>query len=124
MNTPENLKYSKSHEWVDFTSATAARIGLTDFAQDQLGGIVFVELPAEGDAVTAGVSMGTVESVKSVSDIICPVSGTVASVNTALEDNPEAINQDPYANWLVVVEGITAKEELVSAAEYDAYCEG
>lgn len=122
MNYPEQLLYSKSHEWVEFTSDTTARVGLTDFAQDQLGSLVFVNLPEVGDALTVGEALGDVESVKAVSDVYSPLSGTVSAVNEELLDTPEAINQDPYGAWLVEVEDITERDALLSAEEYEAFC--
>ncbi len=122
MNIPENLKYTRSHEWVEFLPDGAARVGLTDHAQDALGDLVFVNLPEAGDAVTAGEALGDVESVKAVSDIFCPVTGTVRAANEALLDAPEAINADPYGAWLVEVEAITGQEELLDAAAYEANC--
>ena len=122
MNIPENLKYTRSHEWVEFLPDGAARVGLTDHAQDALGELVFVNLPEAGDAVTAGEALGDVESVKAVSDIFCPVTGTVRAANEALLDAPEAINADPYGAWLVEVEAITGQEELLDAAAYEAHC--
>ena len=121
MNIPENLKYTRSHEWVEFLPDGAARVGLTDHAQDALGDLVFVNLPEAGDAVTAGEALGDVESVKAVSDIFCPVTGTVRAANEALLDAPEAINADPYGAWLVEVEAITGQEELLDAAAYEEY---
>ena len=123
MNNPVNLMYSKSHEWVEFTSDTAAKIGLTDYAQELLGGVVFVNLPEKGDILVSGEILGDVESVKAVSDIISPLSGTVSSINEELLDAPERINEDTYAAWLVEVSGITGQEELLDAAAYDAFCE-
>ena len=122
MNIPENLKYTRSHEWVEFLPDGAARVGLTDHAQDALGDLVFVNLPEAGDAVTAGEALGDVESVKAVSDIFCPVTGTVRAANEALLDTPEAINADPYWAGLVEVEAITGQEELLDAAAYEAHC--
>ena len=122
MNIPENLKYTRSHEWVEFLPNGAARVGLTDHAQDALGDLVFVNLPEAGDAVTAGEALGDVESVKAVSDIFCPVTGTVRAANEALLDAPEAINADPYGAWLVEVEAITGQEELLDATAYEAHC--
>lgn len=122
MNIPTNYKYSKSHEWVEFTDNKTAKIGLTDYAQKELGGIVFVNLPEEGDAVSAGESLGDVESVKAVSEIISPVSGTVSTVNEELLDAPEKINEDPYGSWLVEVSNINDTEELMDAAAYEALC--
>ncbi len=122
MNYPENLLYSKSHEWVEFMGEDSAKIGLTDFAQDQMGSLVFVNLPQVGDELSMGDALGDVESVKAVSDVFSPVSATVSAVNEDLLDTPEAINQDPYGAWLVEVTGITAKEELLSAEDYEAFC--
>ena len=121
MNTPNELKYSKSHEWLK-TEDGVAVIGISDFAQDALGDVVFINLPAVGDAVTAGESFGDVESVKAVSDLISPVTGVIVAVNDALEDAPEALNEDPYANWIIKVAEITDKEELLDAAAYEAFC--
>ena len=122
MNIPENLKYTRSHEWVEFLPDGAARVGLTDHAQDALGDLVFVNLPEAGDAVTAGEALGDVESVKAVSYIFCPVTGTVRAANEALLDTTAAINADPYGAWLVEVEAITGQEELLDAAAYEAHC--
>lgn len=122
MNNPSNLKYTKSHEWVEFTGESTAKIGLTDFAQESLGALVFVNLPEEGDEVTVGESMGDVESVKAVSDVYAPCSGAVTAVNEALLDAPELINESPYDAWLVELSNITDQEELLSADEYEALC--
>lgn len=122
MKNPETLQYSKSHEWVSFLSDDTALVGLTDFAQDQMGSLVFVNLPEEGDELSVGESMGDVESVKAVSEIYSPLSGTVSKVNEDLLDTPEAINQDPYGAWLVEVSGITRRDTLLSAADYEAFC--
>lgn len=122
MSNPKNLMYTESHEWVEFTSETTARIGLTDFAQKALGGIVFVNLPEEGDALSAGESLGDVESVKAVSSVISPVTGTVAAANEELLDAPEKINEAPYDAWLVEVSDITSRLELLDAAAYEAFC--
>lgn len=123
MNHPTELKYSKSHEWVKFIDETTALIGLTDYAQDALGDLVFVNLPEAGDDVTAGEAFADVESVKAVSDVFSPVTGTVAEVNEALLDAPEMMNEDPYGAWLIRVENITDKDELLSAEEYVAFYE-
>lgn len=123
MNIPENLLYLDSHEWVEKTGEKTARIGLTDFAQDQLGDLVFVNLPEEGDSVAVGESFADVESVKAVSDIYSPVTGTVAAINADLLDAPEAINQDPYGAWLIEVTDITEYGELMDAVAYQAFCE-
>ncbi len=123
MNHPTELKYSKSHEWVKFQEDGSALIGLTDYAQDALGDLVFVNLPEAGDEVTAGEAFADVESVKAVSDVFSPVSGTVAEVNEELLDAPERLNEDPYGAWLVRVENITEQEELLDADAYIRFCE-
>ena len=121
MNIPENLKYAKSHEWV-LMEGDVAVIGITDFAQDALGDIVFANLPAEGDEVAAGEAFGDVESVKAVSDLNSPVSGTVCAVNEEIVDSPELLNQDPYGAWIIKVNGISDTEELLDAAAYEEFC--
>lgn len=118
---PADLKYSKTHEWVDVVSGVAT-VGISDFAQDALGDVVFVNLPAIGDEVVAGESFGDVESVKAVSDLICPVSGIVCAVNEELDDAPENLNKDPYGSWIIKVRDITGEEELLDAAAYEAFC--
>ena len=118
MSNPIELQYSKSHEWL----AEDGTVGITDFAQEALGDVVFIGLPQVGDAVTAGESFGDVESVKAVSDLISPVTGVIVAVNEGLEDAPEALNEDPYANWIIKVAEITDKEELLDAAAYEAFC--
>ena len=123
MNHPTELKYSKSHEWVKFLEDNTALIGLTDYAQDALGDLVFVNLPEAGDSVTAGEAFADVESVKAVSDVFSPVTGTVAEVNEALLDAPENMNEDPYGAWLIKVENITDQEELMDADAYIAFYE-
>ncbi|MDL2252687.1 glycine cleavage system protein GcvH [Ruminococcaceae bacterium OttesenSCG-928-I18] len=123
MNAPSELKYTKSHEWVQFTADDTARIGLTDYAQDSLGSLVFINLPEEGDSLSVGDNLGDVESVKAVSDVVSPVSGTVVSINEELLDAPEKINDDPYGAWLVEVNGITEKEEFLDSAAYTALVE-
>lgn len=123
-NVQANLLYTKEHEWVEKLSDTMVRIGITDFAQDQLGDIVFVELPKVGSSVTAHESIGSVESVKTVSDIFCPVSGKVTAVNSTLEGSPELVNSASFGEgWMVEVEisGPEALEGLLSAAEYSSY---
>ncbi|MBR5291516.1 MAG: glycine cleavage system protein GcvH [Clostridia bacterium] len=121
MNYPAELKYSKSHEWVKMEGDVAV-IGITDFAQDALGDVVFVNLPSVGDSVTAGAAFGDVESVKAVSDLVSPVSGEIVEVNEALADAPEVFNSDPYGSWIIKVSGITDTEELLDAAAYEAFC--
>ena len=121
MNYPAELKYSKTHEWIK-TEDGVAVVGISDFAQDALGDVVFVYLPAVGDEVTAGESFGDVESVKAVSDLICPVSGVVCAVNEELEDSPELLNEDPYGAWIIKVENVTGEEELLTADAYETFC--
>lgn len=122
MNFPADLKYAKSHEWVRQEGDTYV-IGLTDFAQDELGDIVFVNLPQEGDAVSAGEAFSDVESVKAVSDVLSPVSGTVMAVNEELMDDPAKVNSDPYGAWFIKVENVSEVEELLDAAAYEAHCD-
>jgi glycine cleavage system H protein len=123
---PENYRYTKDHEWVTVENGIAT-IGITDYAQKELGDIVYVDLPQPGDAVVAGKSMGSVESVKAVSDVYSPVTGEVVEVNTALAEAPEKVNQDPHGEaWMVKVK-LSAPEEinsLLTAAEYQSYIEG
>lgn len=122
MNFPAELKYAKSHEWVKIEGDVAV-IGLTDFAQSELGDLVFVNLPEEGDEVTAGETFADVESVKAVSDVYCPVSGEVCEINEELLDNPALINEAPYDAWFIKVKNVGEKEELLDAAAYEAFCE-
>lgn len=121
MNYPVELRYSKSHEWVK-TEDGVAVVGISDFAQDALGDVVFVNLPQVGDTVVAGETFGDVESVKAVSDLISPVSGVVCEVNTDLEDSPENLNEDPYDAWIIKVENVTDEEDLLDAEAYEAHC--
>ncbi len=121
MNYPTELKYSKSHEWIRYEDGVAV-IGISDYAQDALGDVVFVNLPAVGDEVTAGESFGDVESVKAVSDLISPVSGVVCEINEDLEDSPENLNEDCYGAWIIKVENVTEEEDLLDSAAYEAHC--
>ena len=109
MNVPKELLYTKDHEWVK-VEGNKAYIGITDYAQNSLGDIVFVELPAVGDEFDAHATFGVVESVKAASDLFAPVSGTVVEINTALEENPEVLNTDAYTNWIIAVELKDAEE--------------
>ena len=122
MKTPENLHYAKTHEWVELLNGSTTRIGLSDFAQQALGDIVFLNLPEAGDAVTAGQTLGDVESVKAVSDILSPVTGSVTAVNQAVIDHPELINENPYGSWLVEVSITALSDDLMSATDYEAHC--
>ncbi|WNS74865.1 glycine cleavage system protein GcvH [Bacillus sp. DTU_2020_1000418_1_SI_GHA_SEK_038] len=121
MNTPKELRYSEEHEWVK-TEGEQVRIGITDFAQSELGDIVFVELPEVGDEVTADEPFGSVESVKTVSELYSPVSGKVVAVNEDLSDNPEFVNESPYEKaWMIVVELSNTSEldNLMTAEQYE-----
>ena len=120
-NVPAELKYTKSHEWVKEEDGLYV-VGLTDFAQDALGDIVFINMPEEGDDVASGESFADVESVKAVSDVFSPVSGTVAEVNEELIDEPALINQEPYEQWLIKVKDVSDTEELMDAAAYEDFC--
>jgi glycine cleavage system H protein len=122
MSYPEKYRYAKSHEWVELDGDTAT-VGITDYAQSSLGDIVFVELPKVGDALTAGSTFGSVESVKAVSDLYSPITGTVSEINEPLNDAPETINTDANATWLIKVSGANAAEiaSLLSAADYEKF---
>ena len=122
MSVPEELQYTRSHEWVR-TEGDTATIGITDHAQDELGDIVFVELPEEGVTFDAGDSFGTVESVKAVSDLYTPVGGEVVEVNEALSGSPEKINEDPYGEgWIVKIQ-VSGEGDLLSASDYEQFLE-
>jgi len=121
MNFPKELKYTKTHEWVKDNGDGTYTIGITDYAQDQLGDLVFVNLPEEGETLTAGVSFADVESVKAVSDVNSPVSGVVQQVNEALADAPEKMNEAPYDAWFVIAGEVTETEELMDADAYEAF---
>lgn len=122
MAVPEDLQYTKSHEWVRFEDGTVT-IGITDHAQEELGDVVFVELPEEGDTIEAGGSFGTVESVKAVSDLYTPLGGEVVEVNSSLEDAPEKINDDPYGEGWIVKLRTSEDAELLSPEEYEKIVE-
>ncbi len=124
MNFPENLKYTKSHEWVEFFEDGSVVIGLTDYAQKELGDIVFVNLPEVDDTVSAGEAFGDVESVKAVSDVLSPADGVVIEINEALLDAPESINEEPYAAWFIKLKEAAISEELMDADTYKAFVEG
>lgn len=123
MEFPDDLKYTREHEWVNI-QGNIATVGITDYAQDQLGDIVYVELPKEGELVSKGDAFGVVESVKSVSDVYAPLSGKVVETNTPLKDNPETVNEDAYGEgWLIKLElkDVGEVEELINAAEYEEF---
>ena len=121
--TPENRKYSKEHEWAMVTGS-AVTIGVTEFAANSLGDVIFIEMPEVGSELTQNEKYGEIESVKTVSDLISPVTGTVVELNEAVTANPEAVNDDPYGNgWILRVKivGDTELKNLISASEYDAH---
>ena len=122
MTLQNDRKYTSSHEWLIDLGNGSYRVGLSDFAQHALGDIVFIDLPQPGDAVTAEASLGDVESVKAVSEVLSPVSGTVTATNEALSSAPESINADPYGAWLIEVNNVSAFAELMDAAAYEAFC--
>lgn len=122
MEFKEGLFYTKTHEWVK-EDGDAVLIGITDYAQDALGDLVFVNLPEEGDEVEAEEVFADVESVKAVSDIYSPVTGTVAAINEELLDAPEKINESAYDAWFIKVEGVTAHVDFLNAEEYEAFVE-
>lgn len=122
MNLPEDLQYTKSHEWVR-REGDVATVGITEHAQDELGDVVFVDLPEQGATFSAGESFGSVESVKAVSDLYTPVGGEVVEINSALEDGPEKVNEDPYGGgWIVKIQ-VSEEGELLSAADYQKVVE-
>ena len=123
MEFPDDLKYTKEHEWARI-DGTRVMVGITDFAQEELGDVVFVELPEIGMSVEAEGTFGVVESVKAVSDLFSPISGTVVDVNRVLEDQPELVNDSPYGDgWMIVIEASNTAEldGLLSAADYQTY---
>ena len=122
MTLQNDRKYTSSHEWLLDLGNGSFRVGLSDFAQHSLGDIVFIDLPQAGDQVTAESSLGDVESVKAVSEVLSPVSGTVSAVNDDLSAAPESINADPYGAWLIEVTNATAFAELMDASAYEAFC--
>lgn len=126
MNLPEDLRYTKEHEWIKKESDTSVRIGITDFAQDELGDVVFVELPEAGDSINKDEAFASVESVKTVSELYAPVNGTIVETNEKLEDSPELVNESPYEKaWMIIVEldDISEWDNLLSAREYKAIIE-
>jgi glycine cleavage system H protein len=122
LSIPDDLQYTKSHEWVRAEDGTVT-IGITDHAQEELGDVVFVELPDVGDTIGAGDSFGTVESVKAVSDLYTPVGGEVIEVNSSLEDAPEKINDDPYGEGWIVKLSTSEEADLLSPEEYEKVVE-
>lgn len=123
MKVLNNLKYTKTHEWVEFLDDTTAHIGITDYAQKELGDLVYVNLPEEGDEVIAGDTLCDVESVKAVSDVISPVTGVIKEINEEVMDGPALINEDAYGAWFVKVCDITSTQDFMDADEYAAFVE-
>ena len=121
MTLQNDRKYTNSHEWLLDLGNGSYRIGLSDFAQNALGDIVFIDLPQPGDTITAEASLGDVESVKAVSEVLSPVTGTVTATNEALSSAPESINADPYGAWLLEVNNVTAFAELMDSTAYEAF---
>ena len=121
MAYPANLKYTKDHEWIDL-AADSGKVGITDYAQQQLGDVVYVDLPEVGARLKQGQSFGTIESVKAVSELYSPVSGEVVDVNTALKDKPETVNKDPHGSWMIAIKLADSGEVggLLDAAQYQA----
>ena len=122
MSVPGDLQYTRTHEWVRREGDTAT-VGITDHAQDELGDVVFVELPEEGATFGAGDAFGTIESVKAVSDLYAPIGGEVVEVNSALDDVPEKVNEDPYGDGWIVRLRVSGEGDLLSAAEYEKVLE-
>lgn len=124
LNIPKNLKYTKEHEWA-LIEGDLVTVGITDFAQSSLGDIVFVEAPEQGTELVLGKTFGVVESIKSVSDLYSPVSGSVVEKNTSVEGSPELINSDPYGSWLVKIKVKNTSElnALLSAEKYEEFCQ-
>jgi glycine cleavage system H protein len=122
VSAPEELQYTKTHEWVRMEDDVAT-VGITEHAQDELGDVVFVELPEQGSSFEAGEAFGTVESVKAVSDLNAPVAGEVVEVNSSLEDSPEKINEDPYGDGWILKLRVSGENDLLSAEEYEKVLE-
>ena len=118
---PSDRHYSKEHEWISVSGMTA-RVGITDYAQEQLGDVVFVELPEVGQSFDQGAQFGSVESVKAVSDLYCPMAGKVVEVNTTLVDRPETVNADPHGVWMIAIE-LTSPDQAAGLIDATAYAE-
>lgn len=115
---PSDLKYTTDHEWIRLGESGEARVGITDYAQKQLGDVVYLELPAVGRSLKKGEVFGTIESVKAVSELYSPVDGEVTQVNTDLAQHPEAVNSDPHASWMIAVKVTGGQNDLLDAAKY------
>lgn len=121
-NPDENLRYSKEHIWLKFTDEKTAMLGITNYAQEALGELVFVNLPEIGQIFSIGESFADVESAKVVSDVISPINGTVKDINEELRENPALINDSPYDSWIAVFSDITAVDSLLTLEEYESFC--
>ncbi|GAA4652930.1 glycine cleavage system protein GcvH [Anaerocolumna aminovalerica] len=117
----KDMLFSKTHEWIQFLDETTVRLGLTDFAQSELGDLVFINLPEEGDEILISESFADVESVKAVSNVYSPVTGTVSRINEELLDHPELVNESPYEAWFVEIENVREQHELLSEEEYQQF---
>lgn len=122
MNIPDNLKYTKDHEWIK-VDGDEAKVGITEFAQKELGDIVFIEVETEGETLETGVAFGTIEAVKTVSDMFMPLNGEVLEFNAELESNPEIVNKDPYGEGWIIRIRIADQEEIGDLLDADAYKE-
>lgn len=122
MKVNSNYKYTKSHEWVEVLNDGKYRIGITDYAQNALGDLVYANMPSEGDAIKVGKSFADVESVKAVAELYSPVSGTICAVNEAIGNTPGLLNSEPYDSWIITVTDITETEDLLTPEEYEEYC--
>jgi len=122
MKLNNNYKYTKSHEWVEMLEGGQCRIGITDYAQRALGDIVFVNMPAEGDAIEKGKPFADIESVKAVGELYSPVSGTICAVNNAVADEPGLLNAEPYTHWIITATDITETSDFLTPEEYEEYC--
>ena len=117
----KDMLFTKTHEWIQFLDETTVRVGLTDYAQSELGDLVFINLPEEGDEVVISESFADVESVKAVSNVYSPVTGTVSKINEELLDHPELVNESPYEAWFVEIENVREQNELLSEEEYETF---
>ncbi len=121
MSVQKDLFYAETHEWVKYLGGGKALVGLSDHAQEEMGDVAFINLCDAGDILCAGDSMGDIESIKAVSDVYCPVDGTVVKVNDALLDDPALLNSDPYGSWLIELENVSENGALMDAAAYEAF---
>ncbi len=121
MSVQKDLFYAETHEWVKYLGGGRALVGVSDHAQEEMGDVAYINLCEAGEILTAGDSLGDIESIKAVSDIYCPVDGTVSKVNNELLDDPSLLNSDPYGSWLVELENVTENSELMDSGVYEAF---